>query len=239
MEPAGAHLLGRLVEAAASGEDVPLQAGQGVVRLHSELDAEPPLGLLQHRRIGQALLGAGRQSTGLLVVMGAGDRGGGQVGQELGQLHVELIELGRCDVEQPDAPDVLVDVAQRKAVDGRHAAGHRLGREARDPLHGGRGAEIGDQDPLAGACRLQAGALAQLAVQGGHPPPDGVAGGHEPQIPVQLVHDHGPAAADRQHPGELGTQAFQGVRDLIGDHKRPRQLAEHVAQPVLDHGQPQ
>jgi hypothetical protein len=29
------------------------------------------------------------------------------------------------------------------------------------------------------------------------------------------------------------------VRDLIGDHKRARQLAEHIAQPVLDHEQPQ
>jgi len=46
----GAHLLGRLADAAATGEEVALEVAKGMVGLHPELDAEPPFGLLQHRR---------------------------------------------------------------------------------------------------------------------------------------------------------------------------------------------
>jgi hypothetical protein len=38
----------------------------------------------------------------------APDRSGGDVGQ----LHVDLVELGRAGVEQPDTTEALVDVAQ-------------------------------------------------------------------------------------------------------------------------------
>jgi hypothetical protein len=108
-----------------------------------------------------------------------------------------------------------------------------------EPLHCVPVTEIGDQDPLAGVGRLQARALAQLDVQGRHLPPNGVVGGHKAQLPAELVHHHRPAAADREHPGELRAQALQGVGNLVGDHERARQLAEHVAQLVLDHEQPQ
>ena len=91
------------------------------------------LGLLEHGRISQPLLGAGCYADVLLVAVRAPDRSGGYVGQQLGQLHVDLVEVGRGGVEQPDTTEVLVDVAQ-----------------------GVPSGKVGEQHPLTATYRFQA-----------------------------------------------------------------------------------
>jgi hypothetical protein len=58
---------------------VSVEVAKDAVGLHDERDAEPPLGLPQHRRISQPLIG------------GHPHQGGGQVSQHLDQLHVDLV----------------------------------------------------------------------------------------------------------------------------------------------------
>lgn len=132
-QAADSHLLGRLMQGEATGEGCTGAGSQGAVGLHRELDAEPSLGLLEHGRISQPLLGADCYADVLLVAVRAPDRSGGYVGQQLGQLHVDLVEVGRGGVEQPDTTEVLVDVAQ-----------------------GVPSGKVGEQHPLTATYRFQA-----------------------------------------------------------------------------------